>query len=264
MSRSFLIATVSGQGALAFLSVIFLAAGIGAPTVWLIAYGLCLLVPFLVAGRPDRDAAPNSLGETRRVGLRLSLSMVAGMVMLRSDRLLLPALAGYGQLGIYGTIATITEMISLPVQAYVDSHVPAWRRAHDAGKLNRWRPLAAVVAFSLSTAAAVTLVVRALVVPALGEQYRSAIPLVLPLAIAAALYAVSRAGVGLAVASGKTRAVVAVDMTAMTTSVAGYLILIPDHGAAGAAIGSIVGYGIAALIATAVALAASRTDGGGS
>jgi O-antigen/teichoic acid export membrane protein len=72
--------------------------------------------------------------------------------------------------------------------------------------------------------------------------------LALPLAAAAALYGMSRVGVGLAMAAGRTRIIGVADVTAMVVSVGGYLALIPYYGAMGAALGSLAGYGVAAAI----------------
>lgn len=247
-ARPFLVSTLAGQGLLIGGCVTLLVLEATSPAVWLTVYGTALIFAFMLAARPAGTTGTD-LTKVRRMGHRLAMSTAASIVMMRADRLLLPALAGYAQLGIYGTVATITEMISLPVQAWVDSHVPAWRKAHLAGTLRRGRILSLAAVYALTAATSVTLLLRALVVPMLGEAYRPAVALVLPLAAAAGCYAISRVGVGLAVATGRPGTAAVTDMTAMVVSVAAYLLLIPPYGAMGAALGSLVGYGVAAIIA---------------
>lgn len=263
-SRPFLVATVAGQSALTIVGGAFLVISVTAPALWLTAYGLCLLGPFLIMGNRGRRIAahPQDHLTARRIGWTLVPSTVAGMVMLRSDRFLLPVLAGYSALGVYGVVATFTELISLPVQAYVDSHIPAWQRAHHAGTLSRARVIAVAGVYAAVATVVGTVTIRAVVVPLFGSEYRAAIALVFPLAAAAALYAVSRVGIGLALACQRARSVAAVDVCAMAVAVLGYLLLIPHVGAMGAAWGSLAGYGTATVMALAVNLPRRPAAGG--
>lgn len=257
VSRPFVIATVAGQVSLVIAGVVMLAADVTSPGVWLLAYGLSLLVPFLSVARRGRPTGAD-LRQVRSVGWRVLPSTLAGMVMLRSDRLLLPALAGYGQLGVYGVVATFTEMISLPVAAYVDSHIPAWSQGARAGTLGRRRILAATLGYAVLAVGVTTVGIRLLLVPVFGPDYAPGIALAVPLAAAAALYGISRVGVGLAMAAGRTRVVGVVDVTAMIVSVTLYLLLIPHLGAMGAALGSLGGYGIAAVLSVYAVWARSK------
>jgi O-antigen/teichoic acid export membrane protein len=95
-----------------------------------------------------------------------------------------------------------------------------------------------------------------LIVPVFGHQYAPARVVVLPLVVAAGLYAVSRVCLGLLIAKGHGGLVSAAEITGFVVSFAVYLLLIPRLGILGAAYGSLAGYGaclVFALIASGVA-----------
>jgi len=263
VSGSFVVAAITGQAALIASGVALLAIGVASPPIWLFAYAATWATPVLIAAAvASRSPQPlrrsRQLGKSRRLGARLMPSTAAGIIMLRADRLLLPALAGYTALGLYGTVATIAELIAMPVQSYVDSHIPTWRHAHQSGNLNRGRIVAVIAVYAAAATVTVTVTVRLLLVPIFGAQYQDAIVLAGPLAGAVALYAVSRAGVGLLLATEQPWRVNAVDIVAMAVAVSMYLLLIPRFGAMGAALGSLVGYGIGAAIALSMVVATRR------
>ena len=84
-----------------------------------------------------------------------------------------------------------------------------------------------------------------------------------PVAIAAGLYAVSRIVLGLLVAKGHGTLVSAAEIAGFSVSFAAYLLLIPGHGIAGAAWGSLLGYGAGLVFALVVSrVAGTRTRAG--
>jgi O-antigen/teichoic acid export membrane protein len=250
-SAKYLPVVAVGQVALLLSSAILVVAHVGSPVVWLAAYAVSLGIPGAAMWvRVGRSRHNVDLGASRRLGLKVLPGTLANIVALRADRILLPALAGYEQLGLYVVVATVTELIAWPVQAYVDAHIPAWRKAHLADSIARWRIIAGVTGYASVAAAGGAVAVWVLLVPVFGAEYRTAAGLAFPLAAAAGLYAISRAGVGLAVAAGRARAAVLVEIAAMVASIVGYLLFIPEMGAAGAAWGSLAGYGLAAATST--------------
>lgn len=257
-ARVFFLLVVVGQSVLLLSSALYLITGVESAAAWLTAYGVAHTAPPLVAwlvfGR-RRTPVPSPARVTdtaRRIGLRLLPSTLANIAMLRIDRLILPALAGVRQLGLYVVVAAITELIAWPLQSYADARIPHWRAGLLTGGLRPARLLAAGGLFSIGAALAVIVAGQWLLVPMFGSAYEASLPLVIPLALAAAAYAVSRVGHGLAVAAQLSGWVTAIDATGMTVAVAAYVLLIPSSGAAGAAWACLVGYGAAMLVSLPV------------
>jgi O-antigen/teichoic acid export membrane protein len=259
--RFYLRASLSTQILLVAGAVGLSAAGVRSPVGWLALYAITLAGPSIVVGAAAVRRAPEAycgdralLRRVRLAGFTVVPATLSNVVMLRSDRLLLPVLASYGQLGVYVIVATLTELVAWPVQSYVDAHLSGWHAAHLSGYLRRARILLAGTGYAMLVCASLAVVVRPLIVPVFGAQYRAAVPLVWPLALGAGLYAVSRLGVGLALAAHRSRAVLAIDVSAMAVAVACYLLLIPRLGALGAALGSLCGYAAAAVAALLLAV----------
>ncbi|WP_155945506.1 lipopolysaccharide biosynthesis protein [Micromonospora sp. CNB394] len=261
----FLAGTVAAQVVLLAAGALLAAFRVDDPSIWLLAYALALAVaPGLSwalvcrrrAGKTGTDTA--HLARSRHLGLRLLPAGVASMVMLRADRLLLPWLGSYEQLGIYIVVATIAEMVAWPVQAWVDARAAGWHRRHVAGELGISRPVLCVAAYGLVTGAAMVGCGRLVIGPVFGEDYRDATRLLLPLAIGAVAYCVSRVAVGLSVATGRARIALTTDVSAMAVALACYLALIPRWGAYGAAVGSAIAYTTGASLAVIALLASTR------
>ncbi|GAA0499162.1 hypothetical protein Ade02nite_83350 [Paractinoplanes deccanensis] len=246
------------------LLVVLYAAGATRPEVWILAYLVAGILPtgtYLIlwlrlprhrAGEPPADH--NRL--VRREGIALFPAALSNMAMLRVDRLALPAIASTSALGLYASVSTMTELLAWPVRAYADSRLGTWRVAHREGTL-RTRPL--VVAASVYCAVVAPIAAAGLfllIVPVFGPAYAPAKAIVVPLVIAAGLYAVSRVSLGLLIARGRGALVSAAELTGFAVSFAAYLLLIPPFGIAGAAYGSLIGYGAClafALVAGRVA-----------
>jgi len=206
-------------------------------------------------------ATPVLPGQNRKVrqeGLALFPAALSNMAMLRVDRLALPALASISALGLYASVATMTELLAWPLRAYADSRLGRWRAAHLAGEL-RTRPIVlGTVVYCLVLAPIMAAGLYLLIVPVFGEQYAPAKAVVVPLVAAAALYAVSRVSLGLLIAKGHSALVSAAEIAGFVVSFAAYLLLIPPFGILGAAYGSLLGYGACLLFA----IVTSRLVGG--
>ncbi|HEU4423557.1 MAG TPA: polysaccharide biosynthesis C-terminal domain-containing protein [Pilimelia sp.] len=239
--------------------------GVTSPSVWFLAYVLAGVLPTFVcwmrwwrmAGAMDAAADPERIRAVRREGLALVPASIANMGMLRFDRLMLPALASTTALGLYATVATMTQLVSWPLQAFADSRLGTWRAAHGRGWLRPSPLVVSAAVYGLIVAPTVGIAIYLLVVPLFGQPYAAGKALVPPLIAAATLYGVSRMTLGLLIAQGRNLMASAAEVCGFAVSIAAYILLIPSYGASGAAYGSLLGYGVC-LVVTAAAV---RTRG---
>jgi O-antigen/teichoic acid export membrane protein len=250
----FLAATGAAQALLVAGAAVLLGASVESPTAWLALYGAAFLLPLVGAlasrARPGVDAG--TVRYARRLGWRLTPMVVANMVMLRSDRLLLPLLADATQLGLYVVVATVTELLTWPVQNYADGRIPALRAGLESGRLAVGRLFGTVGAYAVTAALLVALVLNVLLVPVFGAAYEQSRALIWPLAAAAALYAVSRPGTAICLAAGRPSRANLIDLSGMAVAVPAYLLLIPAAGAMGAALGTLLASAATAVVAVVV------------
>jgi O-antigen/teichoic acid export membrane protein len=244
------------------------AAGPDRPEPWLLAYLLAGALPtagyVLFWWRLPAPPAADHNRMVRRQGLALFPAALSNMAMLRADRLALPALASTTALGLYTSVATMTELLAWPVRAYADSRLGRWRQRHREGLLRTGPVLAAATGYVLVAAPLTAVALHLLVVPVFGERYAPATAAVTPLVAAAGLYALSRISLGLLVAKGHGTLVSAAEIAGFAISFAAYLLLIPAHGMLGAAYGSLLGYGACLALALAISrFAADRIPAAG-
>jgi O-antigen/teichoic acid export membrane protein len=247
----FLYARVIESLLLLALLVTLFVADVSHPVVWILAYLLAGAVPtFTFLGiwlrQPARTVTAVPPGQNRLVrqeGLALFPAALSNMAMLRADRLALPALASTSALGLYASVATMTELLAWPLRAYADSRLGKWRATHRDGGLNAKPIVVTAAIYALIVAPLVAAGLYLLIVPVFGHQYAPAKVVVLPLVAAAGLYAVSRISLGLLIAKGHNALVSAAEITGFAVSFTAYLLLIPQYGILGAAYGSLLGYG---------------------
>jgi O-antigen/teichoic acid export membrane protein len=229
--------------------------GISASAAWMLAYLLAGLVAAggwlwwwaraLPAAGHQGGAPQAEEGLRRRArgeGLQLFPATVAHSGTLRIDRLILVALASTAALGLYATVSTMVELLTWPLLMYADSRLGLWRQAHERGTLALRRVLIVAALYALVAAGVVTVVLRLILVPLLGGQYAAALPLILPLAIAAAVCGLSELFVNALTAVGRGRLTAVVEVAGLVVSVVAYVLLIERFGALGAAYGSLIGY----------------------
>jgi O-antigen/teichoic acid export membrane protein len=253
--RDFLYARIIESLLLLAMLVTLSVAGTSQPAVWIMAYLLAGALPtiaYLIRWLrvPAPAAAPLPHNRTvRHEGLALFPAALSNMAMLRADRLALPVLASTSALGLYASVATMTELLAWPLRAYADSRLGRWRAADREGELRSRPVIAAAVVYCLVVAPVIAGGLYLLIVPVFGAAYAPAQAVVLPLVAAAALYAVSRVSLGLLIARGHSALVSAAEITGFVVSFAAYLLLIPPFGIVGAAYGSLLGYGACLLFA---------------
>jgi O-antigen/teichoic acid export membrane protein len=261
--KYFIISALVSQVGLFLLGIIFLVTDVRDPHIWFLAYAAVSFTSVVIAwlNRDGAVAGPLRSDPTLQVirsqGLKLLPASLGNTAMLRSDRLLLPLLASTSELGIYVVVATVMEMGTWPVQQWVDASLRKWNlaisRTPSQGFILMAKAGAVVAALSL----AFGVLAYETVIRVLPVAYHQSLVLIVPLGIASVFYAMTRVQQGLLVAQGHAGRVSAVEATGMIASVAMYVLLIPGHGAMGAALGSLIGY-FACLVAGAVVFARSR------
>lgn len=169
--------------------------GLDRPLLWLAAFVCAAMVPVVAvvlhSVRLEAWQASSDLAAEQRAEVRHNRSGgLAGGIALRGDRIILPPIAGSGELGLYVSVATLSEIALWPVQIGFQVLMP---RVHQRRGIARRRLLqasaAAAVLLAISPVGAKAL--TRLVVPVLGPQYAPAEELVLPLLIVTIAYALA-------------------------------------------------------------------------
>lgn len=249
--RQFLVYTLVSQALMLLALVALAVTGVDDSVTWMLAYLLIgmLTTSVLLArwvrvpiGTGDLIGSGDEFRAARREGLLLFPSALAHSGILRLDRLLLAGLASTAALGIYATVATMTELIAWPLLAYVDSRLGRWRAAHDAGTLYLGSLLLVVGVYCVLATVVMSVALRLLLVPMLGPAYEPALALVVPLAAAAAVFGISQVLVSLLIAVRRASLASAVEVVGFAVCVVAYVLLIARFGALGAAYGSLLGY----------------------
>ncbi len=193
-------------------------------------------------GDPGRRFGPSRASLTYMVGGVLAL--LAGRV----ERLLLPVLSSSRELGLYMSVATVTEMVAWAARGLGDSRVQTF-----AADGTSRRAVARAAARDALLFAAASVPVAALtafvVVPLLGSGFSDARGLVLPLSAASVAWCVylqlSSAWLG----SGTPRQSLGLEATTAALTAVAALVLVPPYGAAGAALGCLLAYVVMSVVA---------------
>ncbi|GGJ91580.1 hypothetical protein GCM10010123_21750 [Pilimelia anulata] len=283
--RGYLRANVAAQALLLAGAALLALTARGGPAAWLAVYAaapLTAVAAHRFAARPPDPrrvsgaAAPAGAGDAagpdpaavarrrriRAAGRRLLPGALASFATLRADRLLIPLLAGLPALGLYAVAAAFAELCLMPVQNYVDAHLPRWHLAAADGALPAGGLLLRAAGYAVAAALAVTAVGTAFIRLGLPAAFAGS-ALVLPLlAAAAGGWAVSRVAAGLALARRPAAAVSVADGAVLAVTAGGHLLLIPRYGLWGAAVAALAGYLLAAAAMSALALGGGRRPAG--
>jgi O-antigen/teichoic acid export membrane protein len=197
-------------------------------------------------GRADPDptcAAPSSR-ELLRYGRRSWGGSLSGIVLSRVDQVLMTPLSSSVQLGLYAAAVNVSDLLVLLNFAVRDVMFATQAAKQDVAELTRAARCSLLVGAVLSV---VLLAPVNLWFPALfGEDFSGAVPVVVIL-VAAVLLGIpgSVAGAGLN-AYGRPGLRSVSLLVAALANIAGVVVLVPDHGAVGAAVATAVGNLVAA------------------
>jgi O-antigen/teichoic acid export membrane protein len=253
------LAVVSTSQALLLAVLVALwSAGATDPNQWLWAYAATGALPYLILtislGRGRRTAG--SLRLTRQFALRLYPSTLVEIAVMRADRILIPILANYAELGRYVAVATMAEVSAWPARQYADSRVAYWARKRPTPR--GWgKEIAIVVALAAVPATVAGLAIFVWLVPIFGTDFAPATNLVVPLSAAAFGAAMYRSTLNIGVAMTAHRITTIQASAGGVTAAILYPTLIASHGALGAAWGSFaalmagVGAGLVAIMVDA-------------
>lgn len=190
-------------------------------------------------GRPDRQLAVRMV----RFGLRNQVGGVVGLLNLRLDFIVLGALAGPAPVGIYAVASKYAELLRLPALAVTWVAYPRVARdGTDGFAVRARRAVPRLVLLGLAAGGALALLAFPLLPLVYGTEFRMA---VWPAAIIAlGLVAEPAAGIGSAFLMGSGRpGLNSMLLTAgLAATVALDFLLIPQHGALGAAWASSTAY----------------------
>ncbi|MGH3778294.1 MAG: lipopolysaccharide biosynthesis protein [Pseudonocardiaceae bacterium] len=200
----------------------------------------------------------HGLREARREGLQLLPFAVAHSGVLRLDRLLLAGLASTAALGIYASVATMTELIAWPLLAFASSRLGAWRQAHDSGALPLRKLFVLAAAYCVTAAVLMGVTTHLLLLPLLGPGYRSAGELVAPLVAAAGVFGMAHLVVSVLIAIRRNSLASVAEVVGFGVSIISYVVLIGHYGVVGAAYGSLVGYVTSLAVAGGILLVCVR------
>gem|GEM_PF-3599977 len=191
--------------------------------------------------RAPGDTPPARLKRAWQIAALIALTgLSARLALLRADIVMLPLLASVAETGLYAAAQKLSLLQSAPVAVLVTVAVPRITAALAAGRLRHARRLyRGAVAAAAGSAAVVGAVLCLAGTPALvavfGTEFALAMPALTWLAVAQVAAAPGLVATGIALALGRGRAGAALAWTALLFGVAANLVLIPVHGAAGAA-----------------------------
>lgn len=251
--RTFMTATIFGQIGLVIAGGSLLVTEISSVAPWLLVYGACLSLPFLVlvlrrGPRGDRVVPAEQVRPVRAIGLGFLPSELMDMAMTKADKLLLPLLSSYAVMGYYTVAVSLVDFALMPFSQYVDSRIPRWAALHRARAL-RFRE---ILPRPLALATAVVGVVAVgsyVAIPLLfGTEYLPARKVVPVLALATFCHIVSIFAAAVATAIGSPNVLIRMHLSGIGVIIPLLVVLIPEYGAAGAAVAQAAGFAVSATV----------------
>lgn len=252
--RPFVMLALAVQGWILVTSAVLFFGDVADVNWW---YGVYVLpAPLLGCAllvRHVREGAARSprLGVGRK-SLAYMLGGIGALLAGRIERLLLPVLSSSAQLGLYMSVATASELIAWAARGLGESRVSTWV---DTDVRRRQLARIALRDLAIFGAAAVPLgvLIAVVVVPLLGPAFADADTLIIPLCVTSVLWSVylqlSSRWLG---AASVTRSL-ALDLTTSALTTVWVLLLVPDHGALGAAWACAISYGVMIVVAVVLA-----------
>lgn len=234
-------------------------AGVDTLGPWILTYTVAGVAAVVIAvtairraGVRIRNAEFKGAAAVRRQGLRLLPGSLGQTAMVRSDRFIVPVLAGPAALGVYVMAATALELSSWPVKNWCDSRLGGWSVAAREGRLRPVRSTLLGAAVTAGIAGVMSAIVWWVIELFLGAPYQSAKLLLLPLSLVAVVYASVVTMQTALIASNASGRVSILEGIALGVSAVAYLLLVPKLGPAGAAWGTLTGYSSALVVSFAM------------
>lgn len=239
------------QGIIAAGTLLMYATGVTRWYLWLLPYVVpTALVLLLEIRRAVVRPAP-AFGAVSRTSIGLLPGSLAGIVVMRAERVLMPALASNAQLGLYVAVATATEPAYWIAQALADHRTGRTEQDHSLRRL--LHRLARDIALFTLIASVLGLAVWLLVEPVFGREYVPARELVLPLVLAVTVLAGYRQVIAWHLAGPTPDDVSRIETATAVLAVPCYAAGIHLLAALGAAWATLVVYGAGLAIALVVA-----------
>jgi len=242
------LATMTGAGALPMLGATLLGAALALGISWRLAYRL---VPF----RPSFDRA--LWREFLVAGLPIAGAQILGMAMLRGDSLLLSLYQPARDVGLYGVPSKLFEVAtSIPYQ-FAGLMMPALTAGARAGRVEFGGALRNAVdvgaVYGVGVILALALFAPQFLAFMAGKEFAAGAPALELIAFAIALAGMTHLLRFALVACERPRFVLIGDSVACACAFAAYFALIPRYSFVGAAIGTVIAE-VAAIICMLVGL----------
>jgi O-antigen/teichoic acid export membrane protein len=196
-----------------------------------------------------------------QLALTMGAVQVVNLISYRIELFVLDRDRGIGQVGVYSIAVQTAEMLWLVAGAIATAvTAPCLHDAEEQAASLIARSAAKALAYTAIVAVAVGAIAPYLISPLLGHSFAGATQPLRLLLPGIVVYApVTILIVYLSVRHGKPRLSLAVSVVGMIVTLAAALVLIPRHGASGAALASTIGYVAAAVLAWAFLQRVART-----
>lgn len=186
----------------------------------------------------------------------LLASSVAVMAYMKVDQLMLGEMAGSEAVGVYAAATRLSEAWYFIPMAIVSSAVPAMIGAKAVGEAHYWSRIArlvqVMVALAYCVAIPVSIFSSFIVVTVFGDAYRSSGPVLVAHIWSAVFVFLGVVQTPWNVNEGLNRLALIWTVAGAFVNIALNLVLIPEYGALGAAIATLISYGSVAYLANAV------------
>lgn len=242
----------AGFGLSAFVAIAVIEAS-------LIAIGLTVLARNSALVPKPWHANLRTAKSLLRQGWPLVLSAAAVMIYMRIDQIMLAEISSEHQLGLYSAAIKVSEAVYLIPIVLVASMYPAIlalqasESAHYQARMQELLDLLGGIA--IFAALALTFSAPLIITLLYGSNYAAAAPILQIHAWACLFVFMGVAGSRWYIAEGKQRLSASRTIAGALTNVALNLLLIPWHGALGAAIATVISYAVAAYLLDATSAA---------
>jgi O-antigen/teichoic acid export membrane protein len=232
-----------------------------AAAAYLCAYIVLALASIALVARESRGPVVVERDTVRRLarfGWRAHTSTVASIFNERLDQLVISIFLAPAKLGLYVVAVTLTSLTSAVGSSVALVAMPAIARLQSTAE--RAQAAARFVRVTIYLSALVTVPVFLLATPLVavffGDEFAEAVAVARVLLVAGVVLTTGRALVAILKGAGVPLAAGIADLSALVVTVVGLSVLMPAFGLLGAAVASLVAYGVSTAL---MVRAASRT-----